>query len=113
MTVQYRQAPTYEVPIADTASGNTHKSWYRWFRDTEKGTPPSQELAIKITASPYTYIAPSKGFVVINGGSVSQVAFTRVGTYTTGQTAGMFPVSANDKLTITYSGAPTITFVPT
>lgn len=106
----YRAIPTYKTPLV--TGENLSASWYRWMNDTDQGTPPSAEAAVTAGPSPFTYQAPKKGFVIITGGTVSAVQFTRVGTYTTGMVSGMFPVSLGDKLTVTYSGAPTITFVP-
>lgn len=107
----YRALPTYTQPL--TQGQNLAQSWYRWMHDTDVGTPPSAETVVTVTASPFVYQAPKKGFLIITGGTVSDIQFTRVGTYSTGQTQGTFPVSLGDKLTVTYSGAPTITFVPT
>jgi hypothetical protein len=65
--------------------------------------------------SPYTYSAPVRGSVIVNGGTVSAIAFSRDGVtfYTVGQTAGMFLLNAADQLRITYTVLPTVTFVPT
>ena len=50
----------------------------------------------------------------MSGGTVSLIRFTRNGTniYNTGQTSGMFAPNAADRLIVTYSAPPTITFVP-
>jgi len=106
----YRQAPTYETPIAQ--GNNTSTPWYRWFQSIDTGIPPSTESTVKLTGSPLTYTAPVKGFLIVHGGTVTSIAFTRVSTYTTGQTQGTFPLSAGDKLVITYTGTPTLTWVP-
>lgn len=106
----YRALPTYTQPL--TAGTNLSASWYRWMHDTDVGTPPSAETVVTAKASPFSYQAPKKGFLIISGGTVSLVKFTRVGTYTTGQTSGMFPVALGDSLTVTYSAAPTMVFVP-
>lgn len=108
----FRTAPTYTEPL--NTGSNTTASWYRWFQNVDKGLPPSSELVVTVTASPWTYTAPSKGFVIVTGGTVSLIQFSRtVGTfYPTGQTSGTFPVSQNDRIQITYSAAPAVTFVP-
>lgn len=106
----YRAIPTYKTPLV--IGENLSASWYRWMNDTDQGAPPSAEAAVAVGPSPFTYQAPKKGFLIITGGTVSAVQFRRVGTYSTGQTAGMFPVSLGDALIVTYSGAPTMTFVP-
>ena len=70
--------------------------------------------AITPGASPYTYTSSFDGAVIVNGGTVSAIAFSRDGTtfFTTGQTAGMFPMSRGDALKVTYTVAPTMTFAP-
>jgi|KBSSwiStaDraftv2_1062776.scaffolds.fasta_scaffold00686_14 hypothetical protein len=110
MTLQYRALPTYTEPVDD--KGNMSAAWRRWFSATDTGTPPAAEASITVGASPFTYQATQKGFVIVTGGTVSSIQFTRTGTYSTGQTAGVFPVSLADILTVTWSGKPTMTFVP-
>lgn len=111
MSVQYRASPTYNQPL--TVGNNTHKQWWRWFQGTELGTPPAAEATVTVTASPFTYIAPRGGFVIVHGGTVSAISFIRTGSYATGMTSGTFPVSLGDQLKITYASKPTVTFVPT
>src|ERR1700734_3988179 len=72
-----RAIPTYEQPL--TVGGNMSSAWRRWLHDTEVGPPPSNEAGITVTASPFSYQAPSRGFVIIHGGTVSQIQFTRMG----------------------------------
>jgi hypothetical protein len=107
----FRALPTYTQPL--TTGQNLAQSWYRWMHDTDAGTPPSNEAVVTVTASPFVYQAPKRGFVIIAGGAVSNVQFTRSATYSTGMVSGMFPVSLGDQLTITYSAAPEVVFVPT
>src|ERR1700749_1346316 len=107
-----RAIPTYEQPL--TVGGNMSASWRRWLHDTEVGTPPSNEAAFVPTASPFTYQATARGYLIISGGTVSQIAYARTTGvfYVTGQTSGMFPVSLGDFIKVTYSGAPTMVFSP-
>jgi hypothetical protein len=109
---QFRQAPTYTIPLSQ--GQNTTAAWYRYFQQTEQGIPPSAEVAVSVTASPFTYTAPKKGFVIVSGGTVSIIAFSRTPGvfYPTGQTSGMFQVAFNDSLQVSYTAAPTIIFVP-
>lgn len=97
-------------------NGVNDRAWYTFFQGIWKGQPPSLESAVKPTGSPFTYNASSKGFLIVNGGTVSQVQWFGAGRgsaapITTGQTQGCFPLSQNDSLIITYSVAPTLTFV--
>jgi hypothetical protein len=111
-TPQYRTVPTYEQPLV--VGNNTSSAWYRYLQQSELGTPPAAENAVTPTGSPYTYTAPRKGFLIVQGGTVSAIAFSRSGTfYNVGQTSGTFTLDQNDQLQITYSVAPTLIWVPT
>ncbi len=104
--------PNYNQPLVE--KGLTARTWYQFFQSMWKGFPTGAEVSVTATASPMTYLAPSKGFLIVNGGTVSLVQFTRdqKTNYTTGQTQGCFPVSNGDALIVTYSVTPTLTFVP-
>lgn len=111
-TPQYRVVPTYEQPLV--VKDNTSSAWYRYLQQNELGTPPAAESAVIPTGSPFTYTAGRKGFLIIQGGTVSQVAFSRSGTfYNVGQTSGAFTLDQNDQIKVTYSVAPTLIWVPT
>jgi hypothetical protein len=73
-------------------------------------------FAITVGASPYTFQNTNTypADVVVNGGTVSAVAFSRdnVTFYTVGQINGMFALSSYDFLRVTYTLAPTMTLVP-
>lgn len=73
--------------------------------------------AITPGASPYQYFCPVTGGnqkVVVSGGTVSDISIgTNVSAlFTTGQTAGMLPVSPGDVLQVTYTVVPTMTALP-
>ena len=107
----YRTTPTYEQPFMVKDSMAT--SWWRWFQDTDLGVPSSGEVPITPVASPYIYTAPQKGNLIVSGGTVTAILFSRSGTfYLTGQTSGMFNICANDQVKIVYSSPPTLTFAP-
>ena len=111
MSRQYNRSPNYDQPI--TQKGTTSKDWFFFWQGLWKGIPPGNESPLTLAGSPFLYTAPTRGFVIVNGGTVSNVQFNRSGqNYITGAIAGCFPVSAQDILTITYSVAPTVTFVP-
>jgi hypothetical protein len=108
--LSFNTAPTYETPL--TVKGSTHRTWYAFFQNIYKGSPPSSESTLTLGASPWSYQATAKGFAIIKGGTVSAVQFGRTQTTLTGQTQGIFPLSQGDTLTITYSVVPTVTWVP-
>ena len=105
--------PNFSQSIADKG-GSTNRAWYQFFQGIWKGLPPASESTITAPASPFIYSAAMRGFVIISGGTVTLVQFSRDGktNYTTGQTQGCFPVSNGDSLTVTFSAAPSMTFVP-
>ena len=110
MTRQWRAVPTYTEQLVQ--KGNTSASYYRLLQDLHTGNPAAAESPVDVTGSPFTYVATQGGAVIVNGGTVSQIAFVRTQTYITGQTAGMFPIGAGDKLIITYSVVPSVVFAP-
>lgn len=65
-------------------------------------------------ASPFTYTASAAGSVVVTGGTVSNVQLKRGATTIAISTAtnAVVPVSAGDQVIVTYSVAPTMSFVP-
>ena len=71
---------------------------------------------ISVTASPFTYqnTTAYDGDVIISGGTVSSIEFTRnnVTFYTTGLLTGVLQLSPNDRVRVTYTVAPTMTLVP-
>lgn len=65
------------------------------------------------SASPYTYTARCDGFLIVQGGTVSQLDYRRLAaTVQIGVVAGMFPVQLGDGIKVTYTVAPTVTFIP-
>lgn len=113
MTQQYNTAPTYSEPL--TIKGQTARGWFRLWAGLQAGQPTGPTAGVVVGASPFKYEAPQGGSLIVNGGSTTQISFSRDGAnfFITGQTAGMFPLSQGDILQITYTLAPpTVTFVP-
>lgn len=79
-------------------------------------TTTADPAAITPGASPYAYqnTGAEPVDVIVSGGTVSAIAFSRDGTtyYATGQTAGMFRLEVGDFLKVTYSVTPTMTAIP-
>lgn len=113
MSQQLNRLPDFSTPLA--TKGTTSSSWMRFWQGLFSGAPTGNVSVVTVAASPFTYAAPFGGTLIINGGTVTQVQYSRDGGnfYVTGQTAGMFPVSQGDQLVVTYSvGPPTAIFVP-
>jgi hypothetical protein len=109
---QFNALPQYELQISRGEKITT--PWYTFFANTFKGKPPASENTVAATPSPMAYTAQSRGFLIVQGGTVSLIQFSRglVANHTTGQTQGTFPLSQGDSLIITYSVAPNLTWVP-
>lgn len=105
--------PNFNQQISDS-KGITTRAWYQFLQQLWKGAPPSSEVAVPVYASPFTYSAAQRGFLIVNGGTVSMVQWSRDGktNYVTGQTQGCFPLSSGDALVIVFSATPTLVFVP-
>ena len=71
---------------------------------------------ITVGASPFTFQNTTGRSidVIVSGGAVSAIAFSRdnVTFYGVGLTSGVFWLSPNDRLRVTYTVAPTLTLVP-
>lgn len=100
------------MPI-DT-KGIINRTWYQFWIDVWKGKPQGGISPQAVTSSPFTYQAATKGFMVIQGGTVTLIQFTRDGitNVNTGQTAGCIPLAQGDLVIVTYSVAPTMTWIP-
>jgi hypothetical protein len=114
---QLNSLPNYPTPLQTQSEQGpfTSKDWYFFWAGLFQGLAPAIEKAVPLTGSPFTYAAAAKGSFIVSGGTVSLIQFSRDGVtfYNVGQTSGMFTLSAADRLKITYSVAPTVTFVPT
>lgn len=104
------------VPIAENDL-KSQKSWFNFFTNIYSAVVngiSDPAVAITVSASPFSYAALRAGNTIVNGGTVSAISISRDGTtfYVTGQTFGVFPMAQNDLLKVTYTVAPTITFLP-
>lgn len=106
----FSSIPTYEQSISQ--NNKTNSAWYRFFQGLFNGVPSGAESSVTLGATPYSYTAPSGGWVIVRGGTVSAIQYTRSITTLTGLTSGIFPVGQGDILTITYTVLPTVTFFP-
>lgn len=104
--------PTYTEPLV-TGSATT-RGWYTFHSGLLQGQPTGVPAPIVPGVSPFSYVAPIGGTVILTGGTVSKVEVSRDGVkfYSTGMTSGMFPLSMGDTLKVTYSVVPTMTFIP-
>jgi hypothetical protein len=111
---QFNAMPNYPVPLMEGSM--TGRDWYRFWGGLFRGLPPENVAPVTLTGSPFVFSAERRGSLIVNGGTVSNLSFSRDGGttyYTIGAVAGMFLLNASDLLKITYSAPPTVTFVPT
>lgn len=109
--------PPHARYVTDT--GQPTKEFYIFlhnlFNASGNGSLPGADLiAVSLGASPAVYTATQGGSIIVSGGTVSLIEFSRdeVTWVTTGLTAGMFHLSDGDSLRVTYSVKPGVTFVP-
>lgn len=99
--------------------------WVSWARAitnyvNRRGTTLNNQVRsvqpITVTASPFKYTAVTGGDtrVIVTGGTVSSINFTRDNgtTLIAVPTSGMFDLSQGDALIVTYTAAPVMTAVP-
>lgn len=105
-------APSWALPILDQ-SGRMSQAWFGYL--SQLSGVPGPILPVVVGPSPFTYKAPYNGSLAISGGTVSAVTISRarVSGVNVGFTNGSVGVAANDLVTITYSAAPTVNFIPT
>jgi hypothetical protein len=113
MSTQFNRFPTYQQPLA--TKGETTRGWYTFFSGLFAGQPTAPVMPIMVTSAPFIYVAPTGGSLIVQGGTTSQIQFSRDGMnfYVLGVTSGVIPLSQADQVVITYSVAPpTVTWVP-
>ena len=103
--------PSRSQKVSDD-QGMVSLAWWQFF-NLLAPSKPAIESVITVGVSPYAYTAQSNGHVVVTGGTVSAISLTRVSAHATGFTAGFIPVGNKDVVTVTYTVAPTMTFIPT
>ena len=106
-----QEAPYYR-PMNDSA-------WQLWWnllsQSIVAGGYDNPVTGLIVGPSPYTVSNNTKinADIVIAGGTVSQIAYIRKGVTTVlGLTGGNVSLSPGDQLQITYSAAPTVTYIP-
>jgi hypothetical protein len=101
--------PNSNQPIADP-KGMVTQVWQRFFGALV--APPAAATAVAVSASPTSFTASERGSVVVSGGTISAVTLNRAGTVLAFGTTRSIPVANGDLVTVTYSVAPTINFLP-
>jgi hypothetical protein len=109
---QNNLTPNWTVPVVDLQTGYATPSWFEFFARLTTQPPPI--VGVALTGSPFTYTASTDGNLAVSGGTVSSITLSRAAmtNVPTGVTSGIIPLSQGDSVTITYSVAPTINFIP-
>jgi hypothetical protein len=97
-----------------TAKGSITRGWYAFWTGLYQGQPTQTVAVVTPGTSPFTYIAPIGGTLIVQGGTVSAISFSRdaASFYPVGVTNGMLLLSKGDQLVITYSVPPNLVWVP-
>jgi hypothetical protein len=74
---------------------------------------PSVRQVISVGASPFFYSPPVEGVVAVVGGSVSALAYIDAAgnSVAISGTVGVFHLSVQQQLKVTYTSAPTMTYI--
>jgi hypothetical protein len=104
--------PSWSNPVVDPGTGIATPSWFSFF--ALLAGAPGPIVPVQPTASPFSFQAPSRGSLAVSGGTVSAILLSRgrVSGVNIGFTNGPVPMAAGDTVSITFSAAPTINFIP-
>lgn len=100
--------PSTNQPISE--NGIVTTVWQRFFNALVSS--PSAIASIQATQSPVAYKAAERGTLSISGGTISDVTLQRASVSISLGPVRLVPVANADTVTITYSVAPTISFIP-
>lgn len=104
--------PSQTLPINDAKSGLLASIWYQFFVRIAQLSAEQPISTVTPGASPYTYTASTIGHLIVTNGSGLTIILARGSGSTTCQSGVFIPMAANDTVTVTYSVAPTIKFIP-
>lgn len=103
--------PPAIAPVVDRRSMVT-TAWLQFFAALV-GLPQPIEVLDLSGGSPFSFTASAPGSVLVQGGTVSAIDFTRGRTtINLAATSGNVPVGRGDVVDITFTGAPDAWFVP-
>lgn len=101
--------PSSTQPIS-SGGGLVTTVWQRFFNALV--TAPAAIESVPATGSPLTYTASQTGSLSVVGGTVTAVSMVRARVTVDLTGAAMVPMANEDVVTITYSVAPVISFIP-
>lgn len=90
--------------------------WRKWFQDVwqllnAQALPLPTAVALGASPATVQFQFGGTASIIVSGGTVSLIEFSRDGTtfFNVGTVAGMFTLSQDDRLRITYVAPPTVT----
>jgi hypothetical protein len=104
------QFPSRDAPLVDK-DGKVTEAWYSFLALLASLTA-TPVVPVAVGASPFSYEASSIGFLSVAAGAVTSVVLQRGGETVSCPTSGLVPVAAGDSVTVTFTGAPTVNFIP-
>jgi hypothetical protein len=96
----------------DQETGAWESFWYQWVVRISQLSAERPIAPVTVGASPFVYTASTIGNIFVSGGTVSSIVLKRSGVSLTVPENIFIPVAADDTVTVTYTGLPTMTFVP-
>ena len=104
--------PNYNMPFT-LPDGTVNPLWRNFLQGVYTATNPGQPTVVQATGSPLVFQPKSAGTLYVIGGSVSALTIQRADTIVHTQAANSgFRIALGDTVTVTYSVAPTMTFMP-
>lgn len=114
MAAEARQSfPQLGTAFVDKASGIISIPWYKLLEflwASVENPQPAQQ--INVPGSPFTFVAPRQGTLLVNDGIVEISRDNGVLFYQAGQRGGAVPVLVNDVVRVTLGSPPSIVFLP-
>ncbi len=102
--------PNQSSPFVNKVTGTIVSPWNSYLQQFTQAPP--KFLAIIVGVSPFSYTAKEPGYVSIAGGVVSAITLTRGSVSIDVTGVKLIPVSIDDIIKITYTGLPTVKFIP-
>lgn len=106
------EAPLNEQPMNGTSF---RQSWANFFANvgalcsgSVQGAAP---YALPVSGSPFAYTVPTRGTLVLTGGTVAGVTLNRAGVNLNLGPLVLLPVMAGDSVTVFYTATPTVQFL--
>lgn len=102
--------PSFNAPAVNS-NGTFTTQWVLFLQSLAQ--QPTAITDAPLSASPSTFQAPQNGQLAISGGAISAISLMRGRvTIPLPPATPLIGLSLNDQVTITYSAAPTLNFIP-